>query len=102
MVYGAVKGGDDNEGLTELTHPKLILLAIATSIDALAVGVTFAFMDINIWFACTIIGIVAFALSVAGGMLGGKLGEKFQDRAELFGGLVLIGIGLKILIESFL
>lgn len=101
MVYEAIKG-DEGEALTELTHPKLIALAIATSIDALAVGVTFAFMDIDIWLACAVIGIVAFALSVAGGMLGGKLGERFQDRAQLFGGIVLIGIGLKILIESFL
>lgn len=101
MVCSSIKGGEDDGGITELTHLRLFMLAIATSIDALAVGVTFAFVDINIWYACTIIGIVAFVLSVAGGMLGGKLGEKFQDRAELLGGSVLILIGLKILVESF-
>lgn len=101
MIYSSVKGGDE-ETLHELTHPKLLMLAIATSIDALAVGVTFAFMDINIWYASTVIGVVAFAMSIAGGMLGGRLGEKFSDRAGIFGGAVLVGIGLKILIESFL
>lgn len=101
MIRSSLKG-EDEEALHELTHSKLLMLAIATSIDALAVGVTFAFMDINIWYACTIIGVVAFALSIVGGMLGGKLGEKFSGRAGIFGGIVLIGIGLKILIESFL
>ena len=101
MVYSSIKG-DGEEALQELTHPKLLMLAIATSIDAFAVGVTFAFMDISIWFACTVIGLVAFFMSIAGGMLGGKLGEKFSDRAGIFGGVVLIAIGLKILIESFM
>ena len=59
-------------------------------------------MDINIWLASAVIGAVAFILSVVGGTAGGKLGEKFQDSAELVGGLVLIGIGAKILIESFI
>ena len=101
MVWGAVKGGEETSAPDRLTHGRLLVLAVATSIDALAVGVTFAFMEINVWLAFTVIGIVAFVLSVLGGMLGGRLGDKFQDRAELFGGLVLIAIGLKILIESF-
>jgi len=94
----------ENEGVCTvqtLSHKRLFLLAVATSIDALAVGVTFAFMDISIWLAAGIIGAVAFILSICGGMLGGKLGDKFQKRAETIGGLVLIAIGLKILIESF-
>ena len=102
MVIGALKKDGDSPHITDLSAKRLFALAVATSIDALAVGVTFAFMEINVWLAFTVIGAVAFALSVAGGMLGGRLGERFQDHAELFGGIVLIGIGLKILIESFL
>lgn len=84
----------------DLTPRRLCLLAIATSIDAMAAGVSMAFMpDMNILLACTVIGLVAFALSAAGGILGKHLGCLFQKRAELVGGLVLIAIGTKILIE---
>ena len=77
-----------------------MVLAVATSIDALAVGVSMAFMkDVNILFAALVIGAVAFGLSVAGGLAGRRLGSLFQKRAEMVGGLVLIAIGLKILIE---
>lgn len=84
----------------DLSPRRLCLLAIATSIDAMAAGVSMAFMpDINIALACTVIGLVAFGLSAAGGILGKGLGCLFQKRAELVGGLVLIAIGTKILIE---
>ena len=84
----------------DLSPRRLCLLAIATSIDAMAAGVSMAFMpDMNIALACTVIGLVAFALSAAGGILGKGLGCLFQKRAELVGGLVLIAIGAKILIE---
>ena len=87
-------------GSADLSARRLCLLAIATSIDAMAGGVSMAFMpDVNIWLACTVIGIVAFVLSYVGGVLGKHLGCLFQKRAELVGGLVLIGIGTKILIE---
>ena len=81
--------------------PKVMLpLAVATSIDALAVGVSMAFLQhVNILWAALVIGGVAFALSLAGGLLGRRLGCLFQKRAELAGGLVLIGIGFKILGE---
>lgn len=84
---------------TELTARRLAVLALATSIDALAVGVTLAFVDVDILFSASVIGVVAFALSVAGGLLGRRLGCLFQRRAEVLGGLVLIGIGVKILVE---
>lgn len=75
-------------------------LAVATSIDALAVGVSMAFLQhVNILWAALVIGGVAFAFSLAGGLLGRRLGCLFQKRAELAGGLVLIGIGFKILGE---
>ena len=75
------------------------VLAVATSIDALAVGVSMAFMRVDILFSAAVIGVVAFALSVVGGLVGRRLGCLFQRRAELVGGLVLIAIGVKILIE---
>lgn len=102
MVAGALKkGGAAVEVQAErLTTRRLCLLALATSIDALAVGVSMAFMEgVNIWVSAGIIGVVAFALSVCGGLLGRRLGSLFQKRAELVGGLVLIGIGVRILWE---
>ena len=87
-------------GSADLSAKRLCLLAVATSIDAMAAGVSMAFMpDINIWLACTVIGAVAFALSFMGGVLGKHLGCLFQKRAQLVGGLVLIAIGTKTLIE---
>lgn len=83
----------------ELTPRRLAVLALATSIDALAVGVTLAFVDVDILAAALVIGAVAFALSAAGGLLGRRLGRVFQRRAEILGGLVLVGIGAKILLE---
>ena len=77
----------------------MILLAIATSIDALAVGITFAFFETNIGAAVIIIGLITFVLSLAGVKIGNKFGDKFQNKAELMGGIILILIGLKILLE---
>jgi len=75
------------------------VLAIATSIDALAVGVTFAFLQVNIIWAVSLIGITTFAFSWAGVKVGNVFGAKFKSRAELFGGIVLILMGIKILLE---
>ena len=80
----------------------MLPLALATSIDALAVGVSMAFMPVDILSSAGIIGIVAFVLSVVGGLVGRRLGCLFQRRAELVGGLVLIGIGVKILCEHLM
>lgn len=77
----------------------MILLAIATSIDALAVGITFAFFKVNLLLSITIIGLITFVLSFIGVIIGNKFGDKFQNRAELTGGIILIIIGLKILLE---
>ncbi len=80
--------------------PKAMLpLAVATSIDALAVGVTFAFLDVNIWLAVALIGGVTFAISAAGVKVGNVFGARFQSKAELAGGIILILLGVKILIE---
>ena len=77
----------------------MVVLAIATSIDALAVGVTFAFFEVNILLAILIIGIITFILSIFGVIIGNKFGDKFQNKAELAGGIILIIIGVKILLE---
>ena len=82
-----------------LSARRLCLLAIATSIDALAVGVSMAFMNVPVLLSAVVIGVVAFVLSVVGGLAGRRLGALFQRRAELVGGLVLVGIGIKILVE---
>lgn len=103
MAWGAIRGGgDEEEAPADLSAKRLCLLAIATSIDALAVGVSMAFMRVDVLFSAIIIGIVAFVLSVVGGLAGRRLGSLFQQRAELVGGLVLIGIGIKILMEHTL
>ncbi|HXY73846.1 MAG TPA: manganese efflux pump MntP family protein [Dehalococcoidales bacterium] len=78
---------------------RLILLSVATSIDALAIGLVFAFGDTNIWLAVPVIGVTCFIVSSIGFAIGKKAGELLGKPAEIVGGLILIGIGIKILIE---
>jgi len=99
MIWEAVKANEGGKAVTELTAKRLTVLAIATSIDALAVGVPMAFMEVNIFSSAAVIGAVAFVLSFLGGLLGRQLGTMFQRRAAIMGGLVLIGIGVKMLME---
>lgn len=77
----------------------MTVMAIATSIDALAVGITFAFFKINIIKAILIIGIITFTLSLFGVIIGNKFGDKFHGKAEIAGGIILILIGIKIFLE---
>ena len=79
----------------------MLPLAIATSIDALAVGISFAFLEVNIMSAAPYIGIITFALSVAGVKIGNAFGMKFRSKAEFAGGAILILMGVKILLEHF-
>lgn len=74
-------------------------LAVATSIDALAVGITFAFLDVNIVIAASFIGVITFILSAAGVKVGNIFGEKYKAKAELAGGIILILLGTKTLLE---
>ena len=83
----------------KLDLKELLMLAIATSIDALAVGITFAFLRVNILPAISIIGITTFIISFAGVHIGHHFGSKYEKKAELAGGIILICIGLKILLE---
>lgn len=78
----------------------MFLLAVATSIDALAVGVTFAFMKVHILEAVLFIGVITFICSAVGVRIGSVFGAKYKSKAEIFGGIVLIAIGLKILLEG--
>ena len=77
----------------------MLMLAIATSIDALAVGVTFAFLKVNIWFSVMIIGITTFIFSFAGVKIGNIFGSRYSKAAEITGGVILILLGCKILVE---
>ena len=77
----------------------MLILAIATSIDALAVGISFAFLQAPLWSSILIIGLTTFAFSVVGLLIGKKVGDRFHKGAEILGGLILITIGVKILIE---
>lgn len=99
MIWDSIRGGaDDETGVIRLTHARLALMAVATSIDALAVGFGYALIDLNVWLASGIIGFTAFVLSVLGGLFGKKLPGVFGKRANIIGGVVLIGIGIKILL----
>jgi putative Mn2+ efflux pump MntP len=80
----------------------LVMLSIATSIDALAVGLSLAFQEVVIWYPAAVIGVVTAGMSLAGLRLGNRLGEKFGKRMEIVGGAILIVIGLRILLTSLL
>lgn len=103
MIYDGIFDKDEQkegeEKPLKLGFVTLLVMAIATSIDALAVGVTFAFLKVNIWMAVSIIGATTFAFSLVGVGIGVKVGDKFKNKAEIFGGVILILIGLKILLE---
>ena len=108
MVVEVLRGEDEEDEVClcaaeaseeHLDIKELFLLAIATSIDALAVGVTFAFLQVNIVPAIIIIGSVTFVISAAGVFIGNIFGSKYKSRAELAGGIILILLGIKILLE---
>lgn len=91
---------DDNEGQdADFGFRKMFIMAVATSIDALTVGVSMALLNVDIWTAALVIGLVTFALSAMGVSLGCRFGAKVGSRAGILGGVVLICLGIKILIE---
>lgn len=100
MIYDSFKGEDDDKSEKSVLNIKeLLVMAVATSIDALAVGITFAFLSVNIWSSIAIIGVTTFVLSAIGVLIGHKFGAKYKNKAEIAGGVILILIGLKILLE---
>ena len=79
----------EEENNDDISFKTMIVLAIATSIDALAVGITFAFLEVNILNAILIIGIITFLISILGTIIGNKFGSKYEKKAETFGGIIL-------------
>jgi putative Mn2+ efflux pump MntP len=103
MIWGSLHSKHDHSDATDITKAfPLLALSVATSIDALAVGLTFAFLEVNLALASSTIGVVAFIVTIIGFLVGKKVGELFGKRAEAIGGIVLIGIGLRILLTHML
>ena len=98
MIREACSGECEKEN-DSLDIKTMFLLAVATSIDALAVGITFAFLKVNIAAAVSFIGVTIFVISAAGVKIGNIFGTKYKSKAELAGGIILILLGLKILLE---
>jgi putative Mn2+ efflux pump MntP len=93
---------DDEEHTPDFSFKTMLVLAVATSIDALAVGVSFAFLRVDIWTSILVIGLMTGAFSALGVQLGHVFGALFKSKAEFIGGLILVGIGIKILLEHLL
>lgn len=98
MIYDTFCGCEEDKDNFDVKE--LLVMAVATSIDAFAVGVSFAMFSINIFSSIVIIGVTTFVLSALGVLIGCKFGEIFKNKATLFGGIILILIGLKILLEG--
>jgi putative Mn2+ efflux pump MntP len=98
MIWEFIRNSKEVEGMDISNWGMLITLAVATSIDALAVGLSFALLKMNIILACAIIGVIAFLVTAFSFWLGRKVGSLIGRWAHLAGGIILIGIGLRILI----
>ena len=98
MIKETLKKEESNIN-EKLDLKTMLVLAIATSIDALAVGITFAFLNVNLILSILIIGIITFLISIIGVKIGNKFGNKYEKKAEFVGGLILILLGFKILLE---
>lgn len=99
MIKEALGKDAESNNNDSVDFKEMIVLAIATSIDALAVGITFAFLKVDILKSIIIIGITTFIISMIGVVIGNRFGNKYEKKAELAGGIILIIIGLKILLE---
>ncbi len=104
MILDVIKEKGENEEVcpddsVRIDLKEFFLLAIATSIDALAVGITFAFLQVKLASSVTLIGCITFGFTIAGVLIGNVFGTKFKDKATILGGVILIGIGVKILLE---
>ena len=103
MVWGSFNSKNGHSNVADVTKGlSLLILSVATSIDALAVGLTFAFLNTSIVFGSVTIGIVAFVVTTIGFIIGKKAGGLMGKRAEMVGGTILIGIGIKIVLEHTL
>ena len=98
MIYEGLHEGIE-EDIAAVTNKMLLLLAIATSIDAMAAGFSLTLLNIDVYLACLIIGVTTFAFSWVGVQIGKKSGTWLESKAEIFGGVVLILIGIKMLVH---
>jgi len=99
MIIESLKNDDSKKEFNPLKNSVLITIAIATSIDALIVGISFAFIETNIYLSVAIIGFLTFLVSMIGVLIGKKTGNHFGKKVEILGGVILIGIGIKILVQ---
>ena len=99
MIYEAIWIKEVEKKCDPLNLVVLLGLAIATSIDALAVGISFAFLHISIISPALIIGVITFVLSLAGVFIGNRIGDRLGSKMEVLGGIILIGMGIKILLS---
>ena len=102
MIYESRKISAEKPEICAISNTTLLVLAVATSIDALAVGLSISFIDVAIAGPALIIGAVTFTLSTAGVYIGDRIGHFFEGKIEILGGVLLIGIGAKILLEHLL
>ncbi|MCL1802054.1 MAG: manganese efflux pump MntP family protein [Eubacteriaceae bacterium] len=102
MVFGSKESDSGRMHRKQLSPAVMVPLAIATSIDALAVGISFAFLRVNIFWASSFIGVCTLLISMLGVKVGNSIGSKAKHKAQIIGGLILIGIGLKILLSDLL
>jgi putative Mn2+ efflux pump MntP len=102
MIYESFQHQEEENACEILSLWELLFLSVATSIDAFAVGVTFAFLNISLLQPIIIIGVVTFALSLVGVYIGKQVGHLFESKMEIVGGLILMAIGFKILLENLL
>ena len=99
LIYDGLSNSPNKSDINIKNNMLLVGMSIATSIDAMIIGVGFGLIEINIWLAMLIIGITTFIFSIVGVFVGEKIGNKINNGIEIFGGLVLTAIGLKILLE---
>jgi len=98
MIKEAISRDSEKQN-DSIKFKDMLILAVATSIDALAVGITFAFLKVNIWIAISLIGVITFIISIGGVKIGNIFGDKYEKKAEFAGGIILILLGTKILLE---
>lgn len=99
MIYESLKPEEERKEFNPFKASVLVGMALSTSIDALVVGITLAFIEINIYLAVAIIGFVTYVAAMLGMLFGKKAGNLFGKKMEIVGGLILVGLGIKILLE---
>ncbi|MBN1538858.1 MAG: manganese efflux pump [Candidatus Thermoplasmatota archaeon] len=102
MAWGSIRDRDRPRECRIISNRMLVMLSVATSIDALAVGITFPLLDMPVVVSVLIVGIITFMLSFIGVLLGGRLRGRFDRVAELIAGMILMGLGVKVLLDNLL